>query len=113
MKYLDVAYILRLYVEDAGREKVRVLAAEAPVACSLHGYAETIAAFHPKYREGTFTLSEYGHVLDQFETDCHNDAYHWLPIAPAIMERIENVTPRVDPGIQRQIVSGINHTGRD
>jgi len=45
-----------------------MLAAEALVACSLHGYAE-IAAFHRKYREGTFTLSEYSQVLDQFATD--------------------------------------------
>ena len=46
-----------------------MLAAEAPVACSLHGYAETVAAFHRKYREGTFKLSEYSQVLDQFATD--------------------------------------------
>ncbi len=65
-----------------------MLAAEAPVACSLHGYAETVAALHRKYREGTFTLSEYGNVLDQFRTDCDNDAYRWLPVSPAVMERV-------------------------
>ena len=87
MNYLDVAYILRLYVEDTGWERVRALAAQAPVACSLHGYVEAIAAFHRKYREGTFTVFEYGQVLDQFETDCDNAAFHWLPMAPAVTER--------------------------
>jgi predicted nucleic acid-binding protein len=88
MKYLDTAYILRLYIEDEGWEKVRKLAAEAPVACSLHGYAETVAAFHRNYHEGTFTQSEYGQILDQFRTDCDNDAYRWLPLSPAMMDRL-------------------------
>jgi hypothetical protein len=76
MNYLDVAYIARLYLEDTGWDQVRQLAAEAPIACSLHGHAETVAVFHRKYREGAFTLSEYGQLLDQFATDCDNDAYH-------------------------------------
>lgn len=88
MKYLDVACILRLYVEDAGWDQVRTLAAKAPVACGLHGYGETVAAFHRKFREGTFTSTEYSQVLDQFEIDCKNDAYLWLPIAPAVLERV-------------------------
>jgi predicted nucleic acid-binding protein len=88
MKYLDVAYILRLYVEDRGWEKVRALAAQAPVACSLHGYAETVAAFHRKFRERTFTKSVYTQVLNQFQTDCDNDAYRWLPVSHIVVERI-------------------------
>ena len=88
MNYLDTAYILRLYIEDDGWEKVRELAAEAGVACSLHGYAETVAAFHRKYREGTFTLPEFGQILDQFRTDCDNDAYRWFPPSPVMMDRL-------------------------
>jgi predicted nucleic acid-binding protein len=99
MKYLDVAYILRLYVEDAGWEQVRELAAETPVACGLHGYAETVAAFHRKYREGTFTLSGYRQVLVQFETDCDNGAYRWLPIAPAVMDRVRDIYKGLPPSV--------------
>jgi predicted nucleic acid-binding protein len=88
MNYLDVSYILRLYVEDPGWEKVRTLAASAPVACSLHGYVEVVAAFHRKLRERTITRTSYALLLDQFETDCDNNAYHWLPVSPAVIERV-------------------------
>jgi predicted nucleic acid-binding protein len=99
MNYLDVAYILRLYIEDAGWEKVRALAAEAPVACSLHGYAETVAALHRKYREGTFSLSEYNQVLNQFSTDCDNAAYRWLPVSNSVMERVTKTYRKLPPSV--------------
>src|SRR5262245_18142495 len=99
MNYLDVAYVVRLYVEDAGWEKVRALAAEAPVVCSLHGYPEAIAAFHRKYREGTFTLSEYSQVLDQFATDCDNDAYQWLPVSDSVMKRVARTFRKLPPSV--------------
>ena len=89
MNYLDVSYILRLYVEDQGWENVRALAAQAPVACGLHGHAEVVAAFHRKFREGAFTLPGFKQVLDQFELDCDNDAYRWLPLSPAVVARVK------------------------
>ncbi len=88
MNYLDVSYILRLYVEDQGWENVRALAAQAPVACGLHGHAEVVAALHRKLREGAFTLTGFRQVLDQFELDCDNDAYRWLPLSPAVISRV-------------------------
>jgi predicted nucleic acid-binding protein len=99
VNYLDVAYILRLYVEDKGWEKVRALAAEAPVACSLHGYAEAIAAFHRKHREGVFSLSVYNQVLNQFETDCDHDAYRWLPVSTAVLERVTKAYRKLPPSV--------------
>ena len=89
MIYFDVSYIARLYLDDPGWEKVRALAAEAPIACSLHGHAEVIAALHRKFREGVFTPVQYRQVLKQFEVDCGQDAYRWLPLSPAISARVE------------------------
>ena len=85
MIYLDVSYVLRLYVADPGWKAVRALAAQAPVACSLHGHAEVIAALHRKFRESAFTPSGFRQVLDQFDLDCANNGYRWLPLSPAVI----------------------------
>ena len=99
MIYLDVSYILRLYVEDPGWEEVRKLAARAPIACSLHGQAEVIAALHRKFREGAFTASEFRHVLDQFDLDCDHDAFRWLPLSPQVIARVRESYGKLAPTI--------------
>jgi predicted nucleic acid-binding protein len=91
MIYLDAAYIVRLYVEDHGWQMVRELAAQASVASALHGRAEVIGAFHRKFREGTFTRPVFHSVLDQFQYDCDHQAYRWLPLSPAVLQRAQNV----------------------
>jgi predicted nucleic acid-binding protein len=87
MIYFDVSYIVRLYFEDQGWERVRALAAQSPLACSLHGYAETVAAMHRKLREGVLTSSEFRHVLHQFTVDCDANAYRWLPVSLAVVAK--------------------------
>ena len=89
MIYFDVSYVARLYFEDTGWEKVRELAAEAPLACSLHGHAEVIAVIHRKYREHMLTPLQYRQTLEQFALDCGQDAYSWLPLSPAVSSRLK------------------------
>lgn len=92
---MDVAYIGRLYFEDAGWERVRMLAAQASIGCSIHGYAEVLGVIHRKYREGVLTASQYRRTLEQFSVDCGEDAYRWLPLTPAVNARLEKTYQRL------------------
>lgn len=91
MIYLDTSYLVRLYFEDPGYEEVRQLAASDHVACALHGQAETIAAFHRKYRERAITLKSYRALLEQFAADDQAGAFRWLPSGPDVMQRLREV----------------------
>jgi predicted nucleic acid-binding protein len=91
MIYFDASYVARVYLEDAGWETVRELAARNPVVCCIHGQAEVIAAFHRKLREGLFSPVQYKQVLEQFGVDCGEDAYRWLPLSPAVTARLTKV----------------------
>jgi predicted nucleic acid-binding protein len=77
-----------LYVADAGWEKVRAMARTDRAACSLHGKAETMAAFHRKFREGAVSQRALTGLLKQFESDCAVNAFEWLPLTPNVLARI-------------------------
>lgn len=91
MLYFDSCYLARLYVEDDGFELVRTLAASAHVACSVHGEAETLAAIHRKLREHGLTPPHYRQILEQFQADCRESAFRWLPLAPAVLARLQKI----------------------
>jgi predicted nucleic acid-binding protein len=91
MIYFDTSYIVRLYVQDEGWERVRTLAAAEHLACCLHGRAETVAAFHRKLREGRVTRAGSGVLIDQFETDCEANGIRWLPLSATVINRLTTV----------------------
>lgn len=91
MLYLDASHIVRLYVNDPGWERVQALAETDSVACSVHGQAETVAAFHRKFREGIFSTKDFAAALGQFREDCRHGAYEWLPLSLDVVARIAAV----------------------
>src|SRR3982751_1639602 len=88
MIYFDASYLVRLYYNDRGYEKLRHLASSDSLACAQHGQAEVIAALHRKYREGSLTRTLYQSVLQQFAEDIDNDGFSWLPLSPSVLERV-------------------------
>src|SRR4051794_32802879 len=77
-----------MYTEDAGFEAVRSLALTDRIASSLHGRSEIVAAFHRKFREAVLTSASLAAAIAQIEADCKNGAYWWLPVSPAVVDRL-------------------------
>jgi predicted nucleic acid-binding protein len=88
MIYIDTSYVVRLYLEDPGWEKVRALAMTAELACCMHGRAETVAAFHRKFREGAISRVDLATLLRQFNKECELGAFRWLPLSEAVNSRL-------------------------
>ncbi|EEF60494.1 type II toxin-antitoxin system VapC family toxin [Pedosphaera parvula] len=88
MIYFDTSYVVRLYLQDPGWQKVRALAATDQIACCLHGQAESTAAFHRKFREGVLNQQELRLLLAEFEKECQAGAFRWLALSPSIVARL-------------------------
>jgi len=93
--YFDTSYLVRLYAKDAGWEKVRALAGTGNVSCCIHGQAECVAAFHRKFRVGALTQRDLGTLLAEFEKDTNAGAYRWLPLSPAVVDRVASTFARL------------------
>jgi predicted nucleic acid-binding protein len=89
--YFDTSYVARLYLEDPGWEKVRSLAETNRLACCIHGRAETVAAFHRKFREGAVNTGDLSTLLHQFDQECELGAFRWLPLSEAVISRLTGV----------------------
>ncbi len=91
MLYFDTSYLVRFYTRDAGWEKVRAFGATDSIACCLHGQAETVAAFHRKFREGSINQSELGQLMAEFKRDCKAGGIDWLPLSQLVIDRVTTV----------------------
>jgi predicted nucleic acid-binding protein len=89
--YLDSTYLVRLYFEDPGYERVRQLVASDTVLCAQHGRAEVVSALHRKLRETAITASLYRIALREFLKESRSGAFRWVPLSEVILERVEFV----------------------
>lgn len=88
MIYFDTSYLVRLYFDDPGAERVRALAATDHVACAAVGQAEMMAAFHRKLREGTIRPAAFAALVGQVEAHIEAGAFHWLPLDGEVLARV-------------------------
>jgi predicted nucleic acid-binding protein len=108
VNYFDTSYLVRLYLEDPGWIKVRELAASDHVACSLHGRAETVAAFHRQFREGTLGLPEMSELLRQFDRECDAAAFQWLPLSTRVIDRAIRVYAKMEKTVHLRAADALH-----
>lgn len=108
MNYFDTSYLARLYLEDAGWEKVRALAAADHVACCLHGKAEAVAAFHRQFREGILTQPEFTALLRQFQKESDEGAFRWLPFSALVIDRAISVYAKLPKTVNIRAADSIH-----
>lgn len=91
MIYFDTSYLVRLYYQDPGADRVRILAATDHIACAALGQAELMAAFHRKLREGAIRPAAYAALVGQVEAHIEAGAFQWLSQSEEILLRIRRV----------------------
>jgi predicted nucleic acid-binding protein len=97
--YFDTTYIVRIYFQDPGWDKVRQFARTGQIASATLARAETIAAFHRKFREAAITQAALSALIEQFEMDAVSGAFQWLPISNAILQSVAGVYGKLPASI--------------
>jgi predicted nucleic acid-binding protein len=88
VSYFDAAYIAKFYLDEPESEAVRRLAESlGQVHCAVIGQIEVAAAFHRKLREGAFEAGAFREVMAQFDDDCGQGLWTWLPLTTALAAR--------------------------
>ncbi len=91
MIYFDTSYLVRLYYQDPGADRVRALAATDHVACAALGQVEMMAAFHRKLREGAMRHAAYSALVAQVKTHMTDGAFQWLGQDEETLLRVRQV----------------------
>ena len=85
MSYFDSSYIAKFYLDEPESDAVRRLAETlGQVRCAAIGQVEVAAVFHRKLREGAFEPRAFREVMSQFDDDCSQNLWTWLPITVAL-----------------------------
>jgi predicted nucleic acid-binding protein len=88
VSYFDSAYIAKFYLDEPESEAVRRLAESlGQVRCAQIGHIEVAAVFHRKFREGAFDAGAFREVMAQFDDDCGQGLWTWLPLTSTLVQR--------------------------
>jgi predicted nucleic acid-binding protein len=88
VSYFDSSYIAKFYLDEPESEAVRRLAESlGQVHCAVIGQIEVAAVFHCKFREGAFDAGAFREVTAQFDDDCGQGLWTWLPLTTALAAR--------------------------
>jgi uncharacterized protein len=85
VSYFDSAYVAKFYLDEPESEAVRRVAESlGQVHCVVIGQIEVAAAFHRKFREGALDAGAFREVMAQFDDDCGQGLWTWLPLTTGL-----------------------------
>jgi len=88
VSYFDSSYIAKFYLDEPESEAVRRLAESlGQVRCAVIGRIEVAAVFHRKLREGAIDARAFREVIGQFDDDCGQGLWTWLPLTSELAAR--------------------------
>lgn len=97
--YFDAAFIAKFYLQEPEREAVRAIAESSAGVVSLSiGRLETELAFSRKLREGVLTAMEHEILITQFEIDCEDGLWSWLPVTDELIFSARKTTRGLPSG---------------
>ena len=98
--YLDTSALVKKYFDEMGSSDVISLWMRTDaIATSAVAYAEAMAAFYRKFKEGTVARSDFGNILDAFEND-------WQSFIVIIVN--SDLNPMVKKIVSRQSIRGFD-----
>ena len=99
MLYFDAAFIAKFYLQEPESEAVRALTEDsAGVVSLIIGRLETELVFSRKLREGALTPSGHEALIAQFEIDCEDGLWSWLPVTDELVAAAQKTTRALPPG---------------
>ena len=89
MIYFDSTYIAKLYLKEPDSDAVRArVALEGEVCSAVLAQLEVASVFHRKLREKLATPDEFRRLMDQFDSDCADGLWTWLPVTSAVLQSV-------------------------
>jgi predicted nucleic acid-binding protein len=87
MIYFDTTFLLRLYLDETGFERIRELALVSElISSSVLAKSETVAAMHRHLREHKISPQALQEACRQFQRDQDDGLYTWFPLSLDLLE---------------------------
>lgn len=99
MLYFDAAFIAKFYLQEPESDAVRALTEDSTgVVSVVIGRLETELVFSRKVREGTLTPQDKEVLIAQFQVDCEDGLWSWLPVTDELVTAAQETTRHLPAG---------------
>ena len=96
MLYFDAAFIAKFYLQEPESDAIRAFTEDCSGVTSLViGRLETELVFSRKLREGALTPQGHEALIAQFQTDCEDGLWSWLPATDDLVAIAQDLTRRL------------------